>query len=129
MTTWVLVANSTKARIFERAGAKLQQMEALYPAPRNSELEVASPTRDETTASTFALRVAAHLERVCQRRGVRRLVLVGDREFLGLLRMWLTRRVAELVVVSIREDFAPVRDAELPTALERTVVDLALAVA
>lgn len=129
MTTWVLVANRTKARIFERDGARLQQIEALHPAPRDSDLEVAPLTQGETLASTFALRVAAHLERSCQRRGVRRLVLVGEPQFLGLLRMWLTRHVAGLVAVSIPEDFAPAREADLPTTLERTVLQLAHAVA
>lgn len=114
MTTWVLIANRDSARILNRLDGYLEDVERLActkPSPPDPEL----PCR--TAASTFALRLAAHLERARQRSSFEQLVLVAEPGFLELLRMWLSKHVLELVVASIPTDtevpldFAPVAGA------------------
>jgi len=85
MTTWILVAGRTGAKIFESAEWGLRRLEVLLPM---NEPEI---PRTETSPSAFALRLAAHLERAYQRGDLERLVLVADAGFLGLLRMWLSK--------------------------------------
>lgn len=130
MTTWVLVANRTSARILNRHDGYLEEVEKIgCPKPSLPDEDLASlaprtasnghrdapsdawaAVRQETAASRFALRLAAHLERARQRGSFERLVLVAEPSFLELLRMWLSKNVLELVVASIAPDSAPTMD-------------------
>src|SRR5689334_12738899 len=97
MTTWVLVANRVSARILSRQDGRLEDVEELARAALSDpDPELVFVTTDaasvdrgdgepsgewavarqQTAASTFALRVAAHLERARQRGSFERLVLV-----------------------------------------------------
>ena len=130
MTTWVLVANRNSARILNRHEGYLEEVEKIgWPNPCPPDAELASiashfaskrrgdgaadewaAVRQQTAASRFALRLAAHLERARQRGSFERLVLVAEPHFLELLRMWLSKSVLELVVASIATDSAPTVD-------------------
>ncbi|HVW28064.1 MAG TPA: host attachment protein [Polyangiaceae bacterium] len=130
MTTWVLVANRNSARILNRHDGYLEDVERLActkPSPPDPELasvtthpasegrsdelaDESAAVRRQTAASTFALRLAAHLERARQRSSFERLVLIAEPGFLELLRMWLSKHVLELVVASIATDSEMTQD-------------------
>lgn len=113
MTTWVLVANRNSARILGRQEGCLEEVERLSNRPSDE----STTARQQTAASTFALRIAAYLERARQRSAFDRLVLVGEPGFLELLRMWLSKPVRALVVTSsatdpvVSPEFAPLAGA------------------
>lgn len=134
MTTWVLVANRNSARILNRHEGYLEEVEKI-PSPLLPDADPASlapraaancrsdgpsdawaAVREETAASRFALRLAAHLERARQRGSFERLVLVAEPSFLELLRTWLSKNVLELVVASIAPDSAPIMESAPPGA-------------
>jgi hypothetical protein len=136
MTTWVLVASRNSARILDRHDGYLEEVEKI-PCPRPSlpDADLASlapraaancrgdgpsdawaAIREETAASRFALRLAAHLERARQRGSFERLVLVAEPSFLELLQMWLSKNVLELVVASIAPDSTPTMESAPPAA-------------
>ena len=137
-TTWTLVANRSGARIFDDAEGYHRLIDVLSPLQTHLEHQRAcshesygppdpagvwpAVANDQhprmSSAPVFALRIAAHVERNCQRAGVDRLVLVAEPHFLGLLRMWLSTAAEKLVSRSIPRDFADITDAELPTRLE-----------
>lgn len=124
MTTWVLVANRTGARIFDRDGYKLRLVRSLrHPAGRETDQDIeadrshrtfdkhakgrthqASP--HEHSAQTFAKELASELGRGRTEHGVDRLVLVAEPHFLGLVRDELDRTTAKLVAASVAKDFA-----------------------
>ena len=115
MTTWILVAGRTGAKIFESAEWGLRRLEVLLPM---NEPEI---PQTETSPSAFALRLAAHLERAYQRGDLERLVLVADAGFLGLLRMWLSKPVAALVLTSIARDLGELDDDDLQAHLDDSI--------
>ncbi len=87
--TWVLAADSSRARIFETRGLKLdlQQVEDLRnPAPRNAD-----------SNEQFARDVVALLERSRTQERFDRLRLAVEPKFLGLLRAHMSRETYKLV--------------------------------
>ena len=123
MTTWLLLADRSSARILDHDGylEEVERIACTDPCPPDSEVVSVAPraasggrsdgsssewavVRRQTAASRFALRLAAHLERARQRSSFERLVLVAEPSFLELLRMWLSKSVLELVVASFATD-------------------------
>jgi protein required for attachment to host cells len=124
MTTWVLVANRTGARIFNRDAYKLTPVSAHeHPSgrKRDQDIEAASAHRTfdkhargrthqesphEHAAEAFAKELAAELARGRTERGVQRLVLVAEPHFLGLVREELDPPTAKLVAATVPKDLA-----------------------
>lgn len=124
MTTWVLVANRTGARIFDRDGSRLTLVRSLqHPSgrERDQDIEAESPQRTfdkhargrthqasphEHSAEAFAKELAAELGRGRMEHGVEHLVLVAEPHFLGLLRQELDQPTARLVAASVPKDLA-----------------------
>jgi protein required for attachment to host cells len=98
--TWVLAADSSRARIFETQGLKLdlrQVGELRNPAPRAAE----SADKDR---EKFARTVAEYLEQSRQHQRFDRLRLAVDPKFLGLLRDHLSSETRKLVYEEINND-------------------------
>lgn len=124
MTTWVLVANRTGARIFDRDGYKLTLVSSYeHPAgrKRDQDIEAASAHRTfdkhargrthqesphEHSAEAFAKELAGELARGRTEHGVQRLVLVAEPHFLGLVRQELDAPTAKLVAATVPKDLA-----------------------
>jgi len=123
-TTWIVLAESARARIFTltEPGAKLRERTALsHPESRMHDRELTSdlPGRafdshgqgrhgmeqrhdpKEHEARTFAADVAREIERVRRDEPFDGLALVAPPKFLGLLRSELDEGVQELVVAEI----------------------------
>ncbi len=124
MTTWVLVANRTGARIFDRDGRKLRLVRSIeHPSgrQRDQDIEAESPHRSfdkhasgrthqasphEHSAERFAKELASELGRGRTEHGVERLVLVAEPHFLGLVRQELDPPTAKILATTVPKDLA-----------------------
>ena len=125
--TWLVVADSTRARIFAAAGGwdTLQERaDWVHPLGRASERDLTSdlPGRTfdshgqgrhameprtgvkEHEAEVFAKELAAEVEAARTRNEMGRLVLIAAPTFLGLLKSELGEAAQRLVVASIHKD-------------------------
>lgn len=121
MTTWVVVADSSRGRIYvqDQPNTELRETEDLiHPRSRlhGGDLVSDRPSSDggavgqgrhvidartqpkEHEAETFAKEIAKHLERARLERKYQRLVLIAPPAFLGKLRENLDNKVLDLVV-------------------------------
>ncbi len=124
MSTWVLVAHRTGARLFEHKGQELSVLKSIdHPAGRiqDHDLETGpqrnfdshaqgrhaadrGDSRHERAAVHFAHELAKLLEEGRLTAGVKRIVLVAEPHFLGLLRAELGGEVAALLTTSVPKD-------------------------
>lgn len=134
--TWILVADSSRARLLqaEKANAPLQELETLEnPAARmrNQDLISTPPGRSFDSggqgrhameqrdspkhheAVVFARRLAGRLEQGRGEGELQRLVLVAPPRFLGLLRDELGADLRRLVITEIDKDLTAIDVAEL----------------
>jgi protein required for attachment to host cells len=126
--TWVLVAGSTRARLFQWtvANGELEELPALVnPEGRLRESALTSDragytfsshgrggrhpmmpahSAQDNAANTFAHEVAAQLRNALDQNKYQRLVLVAPPGFLGRLRPQLDERVRKKVVASLDLD-------------------------
>lgn len=142
--TWVLVAESSRAKIFEAGGPRdpLVEREVLaHPAARQHEQNITSdlPGRAQDTTGgqrhrleeptspkqhevqMFSRELARRLEEAFADKAFQQLVLVAPPAFLGLLREHLSTSLCEHVVAEVaknlvRRDAAEIR-AHLPERL------------
>ncbi|PCI21769.1 MAG: hypothetical protein COB62_02605 [Piscirickettsiaceae bacterium] len=126
--TWVLVANSSQAKIYAGKGQKgpLTEIENFdYPNGRLHEGDLVSDSAgsdggstgqgrhvldDETTARQqeaiiFAKELASHLDRERKNDSFRRLIVIAPPTFLGLLRKNLNDEVMSMVSQQIDKNF------------------------
>lgn len=124
MSTWVLVAHRTGARLFEHDGRELSLLRSFdHPAGRVEDHDIETgPERTfdshaqgryaadrgdsphERAAVSFAHDLAQVLEEGRSGRGVTRIVLVAEPHFLGLLRTELGGAVGALVTATVAKD-------------------------
>ena len=120
-STWIVVAESARARIFTMSeiGAKLQEITDLsHPESRLHDTELTSdlpgrafdsqgqgrhamePATDpkEREARAFAAEIARHIERGRHQGNFDRLVLIAPPKFLGRLRAELTKPARDALV-------------------------------
>lgn len=139
--TWVVVAESSRARIFEASGrgSELQELSDLvHPASRlkGHELMSDSPGRSfdskgrgrhamsqetdvrRNEGKTFADEIANQLEAGRTSGKFGRLVLVAPPEFLGLLRASLGPETAGLVAATVNKNIARLKPEEIRKHLD-----------
>jgi len=138
MSTWVLVAHRTGARLFEQKGRKLELLRSIEHAAgriEDRDLE-AGPQRTfdshaqgryaadrgssphERASKSFAHELAKLLEEKRSASGVERIVLVAEPRFLGLLRAELGSATAALVAATVPKDLGGVSSSEVLQHLE-----------
>ncbi|MGK2915689.1 MAG: host attachment protein [Porticoccaceae bacterium] len=128
-TTWVLVAEQSRARIFTLATAlsPLEELEDLvHPAGRLKESELvsdhagkmpdkgqpgqhAAPSAQSARAKEvehFAKQLCQRLEQGCNQHQFNRLVIIAAPKLLGLLRKQMNPGVSALVVAEVGKDLA-----------------------
>jgi len=128
MTTWVLVANRTEARLFERQGMKLRLLRSIpHPAGRQRDQDIeanrSARTFDkharghthetsphEHSAEAFARELAGVLAVGRTEHGVGRVALVAEPHFLGLLRAELDAATDKLVTSAVPKDLIAADD-------------------
>lgn len=137
--TWVLVADSSRARIFAKNGREAFREEAgfIHPESRLHEQELTSdlpgsdggngsgqrhgkaarvsPKRHE--AITFSKQVADHLESARSDGRFHRLLIVAPPAFLGLLREQFSPALGTLVTQEINKNLVQLKPEELRAQL------------
>lgn len=131
MSTWVLVANRTGARIFVRNERKLGLVNNLDHASgkrMDQDIEAGVPHRTfdqhgkahhdgssphEHSAESFAKELAAELRVGRSQKHVDRIVLIAEPHFLGLVRHELDDATAHLVTASVAKDLVKLDVKEL----------------
>jgi protein required for attachment to host cells len=140
--TWILVASRKGARLFEHQGERLGLvLEFENPRGRlkDSELTSDKPGKSydqhgsrqhdyspaqlphEREAENFARELTGHLDKLRREDAVRRIVLVAEPKFLGILRGCLNSETAALVNDSVAKDLVDVPERDLPKHLEGTI--------
>lgn len=142
MTTWVLVADTRRARIFQadtHALANLQEIHTLlHPQDHRHSSSGADPRRRvfesdtsahhaaeprtaprELDARNFAREIASFLQRECDNRAFDDLVVVAGPRFMGTLRDALGDRLAALVIRQQTKELTALPAADLAAQLQR----------
>ncbi len=143
-TTWVVVADRSRARILASSGdsADLEELETLvnpegamrqsecssdrqgYFGGRQGSLEAGDPKTDfqHKTAETFAAQVIDHLEtgRTSQQFG--HVVLIAAPSFLGTLRQKLPTPLARMVELQVDKDYSKCSPGEIASQLAKVRV-------
>ena len=142
-TTWILVADSSRARIFEKHQAErhLREIEDFVnPAGRADSNDLRSDERGrfygkgerdqahtadphvfpvEHENEMFALAVARHLDQARNAHRYQRLRLIAAPKFLGLIRGNLNKEVQELVVEELPKDISSFNLPEIENYLKK----------
>jgi len=143
-TTWILVANSSHARILCNVGPKkgLKLVKELeHPESREKRLDLVSdrpgqnsggagngrgafisqtdPSKHE--AENFAAEVAKELEHGRVTQGYARLILVASNPFIGVLNNRLGGHVKAMVSDTIEKDYTRASDKDLSRHLEHCI--------
>ncbi len=143
MNTWILVANSSHAKIFCNSGMKrgLQLVAELHhPESREKRLDINSdrpgnhktngsghgafiPSTDpkQNEADHFALELAKNLEHGRSINQYGRLILVASNPFMGMLKNRLDTHVLDKVSETIEKDYTKSSDRELAGHLEQVI--------
>jgi protein required for attachment to host cells len=142
--TWILVANSSEARLFDRTRNGLELVEQfIHPDSRRKDQELTSDhashheTRTDGTAGQrvygsfpeptdpqrfefdrFARQLATALDQHRTRNAFKRLLLIAPPQFLGMLNGHLPRETERLVSVRVDKDYTKVPDHELLSRVE-----------
>jgi protein required for attachment to host cells len=132
--TWIVVANSTLARIFRLEGLKLVEMDTLiHPEGRMHEKDLVADKSGNTgdiftsqrssyspphsakdvTNTNFAKKVAAHLEQGRNKGTLNRLFIAAGPGFLGTLRNELTTQTQSLIAAEVDKDITHLNPQEI----------------
>jgi protein required for attachment to host cells len=144
LTSWVLVAHRSGARIFvnDGPGKGLRLIQTLdHPEGRlkNREIDTDRPgsafgngtlerhalerheTSHEKLSEDFARSLASVLEDARTHQRFDRVFIVADPSFLGMVRSFLSNQTAALVAGSLSKDLAYVKDAQMTEHLEALI--------
>lgn len=145
MTTWVVVADSRRARIFEADGPGAEHLEEIHTLlhprdyrhadgdgdTRRRVFESATSARHaaeprtlprEREANAFAREIARFLLRECENHAFGDLVLVAEPHFMGELRNALDPRLTARVARRRSKDLVALPAAEIGRQLQRGLV-------
>ena len=114
-TTWVVVADGSRARIFETPGLKLDLREIedlVNVAP-------SGPALSEKEREKFAKTVADHVEQGRLHHRYQRLRFAAEPKFLGMLRKRLSDETRQMIFEDINEDLSALDAREIQAHLAR----------
>jgi len=114
-TTWVVVADGSRARIFETPGLKLdlREIEDLV------NVVPGGTTLSEKDREKFAKTVADHLEQGRLHHRFHRLRLAVEPKFLGMLRKRLSEETRQMIFEDINEDLSALDTQQIQAHLAR----------
>lgn len=140
-TTWVVVANASIARIYERNKGLHLIAELEHPQSRMKRAELVTdrpgymqsvgnghgsrqPHTDPKTheAEEFALEIAKRLDHERASGKFQRLVLVASTPFMGMLKQRLPAQTAELVTDTIEKDYTKESEKAIYERLREVIV-------
>lgn len=140
MNTWVLIANSNKARLFstERVGEEMVRVrEFEHPESREKGSDIVSdrpghyqskgtghgafvdPTDPKQhEADVFAGELAGILDKGRTNNEYKRLVVAANPHFMGLLNKHMDTHTRDMIISDIKKDLTTFEDRELPDHLK-----------
>lgn len=112
-TTWVVVADGSRARIFETTGLKLdlREIEDLVNAAPSG------PALSEKEREKFAKTVADRVEQGRLHHRYQRLRFAAEPKFLGMLRQRLSEQTRQMIFEEINEDLSALDAREIQVHL------------
>jgi protein required for attachment to host cells len=115
VTTWVVVADGSRARIFETPGLKLdlREIEDLVNIVPNG------PAPSEKDREKFAKTVADYVEQGRIHQRYERLRLAVEPKFLGMLRERLSKETRQMIFEGINGDLSALDAREIQAHLQR----------
>jgi protein required for attachment to host cells len=115
VTTWVVVADGSRARIFETPGLKLdlREIEDLV------NVVPSGPALSEKDREKFAKTVADRVEQGRLHQRYQRLRFAAEPKFLGMLRERLSEETRQMIFEEINEDLSALDAREIQTHLRR----------
>lgn len=113
--TWVVIADGSRARIFETPGLKLdlREIEDLVNASR------AGAVLSEKDREKFAKTVADYVEQGRLHQRYQRLRFAVEPKFLGMLRARLSEETRQMIFEEINEDLSALDAREIQAHLQR----------
>lgn len=129
MTTWILVADASEAKLFELTKERtLRAIESFHhPESRakGSDLltdrmggfEERGESAGDLEGGRFVIQLRDYLERGHTTPGFQRLVLVGPPAFLGMLRARLSPPVQKTIFDTLSKDYVHLKDREIAERL------------
>ncbi len=142
-TTWILVANASKARLYskesvkkglalikefahpesrEKASALVSDQTGHYMGQGNGRGAFVEASPKEVEMEHFALELAKELETGRTHQGYNRLILVASPHFMGLLKARLSSHVLDLVTDTMEKDYSHDTEKELAKHLESVIL-------
>jgi protein required for attachment to host cells len=114
VTTWVVVADGSRARFFETPGLKLdlREIEDLVNVP-------SGPALSEKDREKFAKTVADRVEQGRLHQRYQRLRFAVEPKFLGMLRERLSEETRQMIFEEIDEDLSALNAREIQAHLQR----------
>ncbi|WP_336598397.1 host attachment protein [Paraburkholderia bengalensis] len=115
VTTWVVVADGSRARIFETRGLKLdlQEIEDLVNVVPGGR------TLSEKDREKFAKTVADYIEQGRLHQRYQRLRFAAEPKFLGMLRERLSEETRQMLFEELNEDLSALDAREIQAHLQR----------
>jgi protein required for attachment to host cells len=140
MTTWIVVSNASRARVFSVNGATpawtlVRELEHPASRAKGSELTPTEPGRmkqsagqgrpameagtppKEVEAEHFAQELAHLLDKEYDHQAYSQLLLVAPPHFLGLLRKRLNAKLTKHLLASVDKDLTAIEARDLPERL------------
>jgi protein required for attachment to host cells len=113
--TWVVVADGSRARVFQTPGLKLdlQEIEDLVNVAHSG------TGKSQKDRERFAKTVADYLEQGRLHQRYQRLRLAVEPKFLGMVREHLSEQTRQLIFEEINEDLSTLSAREIQSHLER----------
>ena len=114
VTTWVVVADGSRARFFETPGLKLdlREIEDLVNVP-------SGPALSEKDREKFAKTVADRVEQGRLHHRYQRLRFAVEPKFLGMLRERLSEETRQMIFEEIKEDLSALDARDIQAHLRR----------
>ena len=115
VTTWVVVADGSRARIFETPGLKLdlREIEDIVNVVRGGR------ALSEKDREKFAKTVADYIEQGRLHQRYQRLRFAVEPKFLGMLRERLSEETRQMIFEEINEDLSALAAREIQAHLQR----------
>jgi len=115
VTTWVVVADGSRARFFETSGLKLD----LWEIEDLVNVVPSGPALSEKDREKFAKTVADRVEQVVFNQRDQGWRFAGEPKFLGMLREHLSEETRQMIFEEINEDLSALDAREIQAHLRR----------
>jgi protein required for attachment to host cells len=122
--TWVVVAESSRAKIFEleKRNAPLKELQGLAHTPSRIHEQNILPKAKDNESTTFARTIGHHLEAARNKGKFSRLIIMSPPNFLGKLRKHIGSETNKRVISEVTKNLVKHTTSEIQSHIPRTYV-------